>query len=186
MAEYKACANEEMAIEILDFIKQNYEKYSDKSGVKKYIEALQMGIDALTADVVEVDVVSEQIIRKKAEVSDYWLKYVKSYLSTQGYSDIEHDVDNFLRGYNEAVEDMLAILDGKQHKDATMISDREKLIKLLNEIDNHPEKTCPHFNDNDCFNCKYDTVNDRCDMTARKADYLITNGVTVQKQWIKR
>ena len=28
----------------------------------------------------------------------------------QGYSNIEHDVDNFLRGYNEAVEDMLAIL----------------------------------------------------------------------------
>ena len=30
----------------------------------------------------------------------------------QGYSDIEHDVDNFLRGYNEAVEDILAILGG--------------------------------------------------------------------------
>ncbi len=64
------------------------------------------------------------------------------------------------------------------------MADREKLIRLLNEIENHPEKTCPHFNDNDCFNCKYDTVNDRCDMTARKADYLIANGVTVQNQWI--
>jgi hypothetical protein len=29
-----------------------------------------------------------------------------------GYSDIEHDVDNFLRGYNEAVDDVLAILNG--------------------------------------------------------------------------
>ena len=66
-----------------------------------------------TADVVEVDVVSEQIIRKKAEVSDYWQNDVKRYRAMQGYSDIEHDVDNFLRGYNEAVEDMLAILDGK-------------------------------------------------------------------------
>lgn len=64
------------------------------------------------------------------------------------------------------------------------MTDREKLIKLLNEIENHPEKTCPHINDNDCFDCKYDTVNDRCDMTARKADYLIANGVTVQNQWI--
>ena len=54
----------------------------------------------------------EQIIRKKAEVSDYWQKHVKQYRAMQGYSDIEHDVDNFLRGYNEAVEDILAILDG--------------------------------------------------------------------------
>ena len=53
----------------------------------------------------------EQIIRKKAEVSDYWQNDVKQYRAMQGYSNIEHDVDNFLRGYNEAVEDILAILD---------------------------------------------------------------------------
>lgn len=72
---------------------------------------------APTADVVEVKAVSEQIIRKKAEVSDYWLNNVKQYRATQGYADIEHDADNFLRGYNEAVEDMLAILDGKPQKE---------------------------------------------------------------------
>jgi hypothetical protein len=66
--------------------------------------------DTPTADVVEVDKFSEQIIRKQAEVSDYWKKDVVSYRAMQGYSDIEHDTDNFLRGYNEAVEDMLAIL----------------------------------------------------------------------------
>ena len=65
-----------------------------------------------TADVMEVKSVSEQIIQKKAEVSDYWMNDVKQYRAMQGYSNIEHDVDNFLRGYNEAVEDMLAILDG--------------------------------------------------------------------------
>lgn len=43
----KFCANEEMAIDILEFIKRNYEKHSDQAGVQKYIEALQMGIDAL-------------------------------------------------------------------------------------------------------------------------------------------
>ena len=59
----------------------------------------------------------EQIIRKKAEVSDYWQKDVKSYRAMQGYSNIEHDVDNFLRGYNEAVEDILAILDGTPQKE---------------------------------------------------------------------
>ena len=65
-----------------------------------------------TADVVEVKKISEQIIRKKAVVSDYWQNDVKRYRAMQGYSDIEHDTDNFLRGYNEAVEDILAILDG--------------------------------------------------------------------------
>lgn len=68
--------------------------------------------NAPTADVVEVDDISEKIIRKKAEVSEYWKKDVKQYRAMQGYCDIEHDTDNFLRGYNEAVKDMLAILDG--------------------------------------------------------------------------
>lgn len=64
------------------------------------------------ARLVDVDDISEKIIRKKAEVSDYWQNDVKQYRAMQGYSDIEHDVDNFLRGYNEAVEDILDILDG--------------------------------------------------------------------------
>ena len=64
------------------------------------------------SDMVEVDDISEQIIIKKSEVGDYWKKDVKQYRAMQGYSNIEHDVDNFLRGYNEAVEDILAILDG--------------------------------------------------------------------------
>lgn len=59
----------------------------------------------------QVESISEKIIRKKAEVSDYWQNDVKRYRAMQGYSDIEHDTDNFLRGYNEAVEDILAILE---------------------------------------------------------------------------
>lgn len=55
---------------------------------------------------------TEKIIRKKSEIIEYWKNNVKQYRAMQGYSDIEHDTDNFLRGYNEAVEDMLAILDG--------------------------------------------------------------------------
>ena len=63
------------------------------------------------SDMVEVDII-EKIIRKKDDVSNYWQKNVKQYRAMQGYSDIEHDVDNFLRGYNEAVKDILTILDG--------------------------------------------------------------------------
>ena len=62
------------------------------------------------SDMVEVDII-EKIIRKKADVSNYWQNNVKQYRAMQGYSNIEHDVDKFLRGYNEAVEDILAILD---------------------------------------------------------------------------
>ena len=45
--EWKRCANTEMAIYILEFIKRNYEKHHKDEGVKKYTEALQMSIDAL-------------------------------------------------------------------------------------------------------------------------------------------
>lgn len=71
----------------------------------------------VVCDMVEVDEVSEQIIQKKTEVSDYWQNDVKKYRAMQGYSDIEHDVDNFLRGYNEAVEDILAILERTPQKE---------------------------------------------------------------------
>lgn len=74
--------------------------------------AFDMVEDAPTVDVIQVADVSEQIIRKKAEVSEYWKNDVKQYRALKGYSDIEHDADNFLRGYNEAVEDVLAILGG--------------------------------------------------------------------------
>lgn len=71
-----------------------------------------------SADVVEVETVCDKIIRKSAEVSNYWLNDVKRYRATQGYSDIEHEIDNFLRGYKEAVEDILAILDGERKEQA--------------------------------------------------------------------
>lgn len=53
MLEMKMCANKEMAIDILEFIKRNYEKHlkeEGQAGCQKYVEALQMGIDALTTD----------------------------------------------------------------------------------------------------------------------------------------
>lgn len=83
---------------------------------KAYIDAIEYCVqqinEAPTADVAEVERISEQIIKKKAEVTEYWKNDVQQYRALKGYSDIEHDADNFLRGYNEAVEDMLAILDG--------------------------------------------------------------------------
>ena len=67
MAEYKMCDNSEMAIYILEFIKRNYEKHSDQAGVQKYIEALQMGIDALEKQIPKKP--------KKKEESQYSIFY---------------------------------------------------------------------------------------------------------------
>ncbi len=55
------------------------------------------------------------------------------------------------------------------------MTDRERLIELIKEMENHPEKTCPHFNEEDCFNCPYDKE-ETCDMAARKADYILSDG----------
>ena len=92
-------------------LKEICDDYATSYG-KKYGGRAEM-FARLTEDIPTADV-SEQIIRKKAEVSEYWKNNVKQYRAMQGYSDIEHDTDNFLRGYNEAVEDMLAILDGEK------------------------------------------------------------------------
>lgn len=99
-------------------IDENFHK-TDPSGEEQigFLKCRRMIREQPAADVVEVDDISDKIIRKKAEVSDYWYNDVKKYRVMQGYSDIEHDVDNFLRGYNEAIEDVLAILDGTPQKE---------------------------------------------------------------------
>jgi hypothetical protein len=58
------------------------------------------------------------------------------------------------------------------------MSDRDRLIELLEDVANHPEKCCPHWGEEDCFNCPYDK-GETCNMSARKADYLLANGVIV-------
>ena len=80
------------------------------------IMMLKAQLAAARADAVRVfaDTVIERIVRKKAETSDYWQNDVKRYRAMQGYADIEHEADNFLRGYNESVDDILALLDSAE------------------------------------------------------------------------
>ena len=78
-------------------------------------------IDKAKAEAVRefADMLSQKVITKKAETSDYWINNVKSYRAMQGYADIEHETDNFLRGYNEAVEDVISIMEemyGKENE----------------------------------------------------------------------
>lgn len=46
--KYPMCASYDLAIDILEFIKRNYEKHlpNDK-GCQKYVDALNIGIDAI-------------------------------------------------------------------------------------------------------------------------------------------
>lgn len=68
-------------------------------------------------ELVDADETLERIFRKKMAVGNYWQNDVKQYRATQGYDDIEHDVENFLRGYNEAVNDIIAIVDDLREVD---------------------------------------------------------------------
>lgn len=45
--DYKMCNDKETAIELLEFIKLSYEAQTDKAGVHKYIDALQIAIYTL-------------------------------------------------------------------------------------------------------------------------------------------
>lgn len=60
------------------------------------------------------------------------------------------------------------------------MTDRERLIELFEQMDINPEITCPKPNDvESCKTCKYAISEWLCDMRARKADYLLANGVIV-------
>lgn len=99
--------------ELLDLLEKKIKADNERRMAVVDRDFIDLVNDAtVISDMVEVDDISEQIIRKKSEVGDYWQNDVKQYRAMQGYSDIEHDVDNFFRGYNEAVKDILTILDG--------------------------------------------------------------------------
>ena len=61
-----------------------------------------------------------------------------------------------------------------------MASDNEKLISLLRKMDSDPTITCPRKVSEPCDGCEFNTNDDKCDTYARKAAYLIENGVVVQ------
>lgn len=60
------------------------------------------------------------------------------------------------------------------------MTDRDRLIKLFEEIEKDPAITCPHYKtDKTCDTCKYTINNFMCNHTERTVDYLLANGVVV-------
>lgn len=55
---------------------------------------------------------------------------------------------------------------------------RDRLIELIREAIEHPEKTCPRWELPTCYGCDYDKGNE-CDKVERLADFLLKNGVSV-------
>jgi hypothetical protein len=55
---------------------------------------------------------------------------------------------------------------------------RDRLIEIIKYAEDNPEKTCPHYLEADCYDCPYDK-GEECDHVARKADYLLANGVFI-------
>lgn len=59
------------------------------------------------------------------------------------------------------------------------MTERERLIELIKTMECRYEKTCPQYGEMaDCAKCQYDDY-DACNSYARKADYLLANGVIV-------
>lgn len=125
-------------LELLSLLEKKIKAYNERRIAVIDRDFIDLVNDAtVISDMVEVDII-EKIIRKKADVSNYWQNNVKQYRAMQGYSDIEHDVDKFLRGYNEAVEDILAILDGTPKERG---ADKQKITCL----------NCKHFMFSDMY-----------------------------------
>ena len=67
----------------------------------------------MMAEYIDTDLLSVKVIRKQCKTEDYLINDVKAYRGAKAYSEIEHAVDNFLRGYHEAMQDVLDIIDEK-------------------------------------------------------------------------
>lgn len=60
-----------------------------------------------------------------------------------------------------------------------MPNNNEALISLLRKMDSDPTITCPRKVSEPCTGCEFNTNDDKCDSLARKAAFLIENGVIV-------
>ncbi len=54
----------------------------------------------------------------------------------------------------------------------------DRLTELLKAMNKAPEITCPRFNKQECKGCQFENGN-ACDVPAREANYLLSNGVIV-------
>lgn len=59
---------------------------------------------------INAEALEKAVFIKRDEERKYWIEYLEQHRSEAGYSEKEKAVDNWLRGYGEAVENLLAII----------------------------------------------------------------------------
>jgi hypothetical protein len=82
------------------------------------------------AEYIEREAVEKAVFIKQDQERQHWIEYLKQFRGTADYSSKEQAVDNWLRGYGEAVENLLAIFE------TLSTADVEKVVRC---------KNCKHF-----------------------------------------
>ncbi len=60
---------------------------------------------------IEREAIEKAVLIKREQERQHWIEHLKQYRGTSIYSSKEQAVDNWLRGYGEAVENLLAIFE---------------------------------------------------------------------------
>lgn len=63
------------------------------------------------AEYIERELAEKEVFIKQDQERQRWMEYLNQQKGTKEYSSAEKSVDNWLRGYGEAVENILAIFD---------------------------------------------------------------------------
>lgn len=110
------------------------------------------------AEYIDTDLLSGKVIRKQCKTEDYWINDVKAYRGAKAYSEIEHAVDNFLRGYHEAVQDVLDIIAENTCTDSVPVV-HGKWVEY------------PRAHYFKCSNCKYTVPHRKANLFNGKREY---------------
>ena len=63
------------------------------------------------AEYIEREAIEKAVLTKQERERQHWIEYLNRFRATADYSSKEQAVDNWLRGYGEAVENLLAIFE---------------------------------------------------------------------------
>lgn len=95
--------------------------------------------DVLTmAEYIKLSEQEKAVLTKQEEEKQYWFNWLKQFRATKEYPIKETAVDNFLRGYGEAVQHMLSVNEQLLLKSADVVE-----VVHSNWIKRNNERRCP-------------------------------------------
>lgn len=68
------------------------------------------------SEYIEREKAEKEIFIKQDQERQHWMKYLDLVKGAKNYSLVEKAIDNYLRGYNEAIENVLAVFDNLSFK----------------------------------------------------------------------